>query len=325
VGDASTVCWAERDTEFDPVLAEIFGQHDNPDEGVQAVAMLFEAFKSGRFDGTEGETMYYVLGLAPNAARISVRFFHRLKIRDLAPRILQHFTDLQIAHGPNEPDHPSLFRLLAACAVQGKADNIPPNLGGAVIDAMLAGPDAPTPACGSTRDQPLPRRTQCGLPARRRHQGLPQSFHPSQPEGKGVSPHARPRQHQRRLSPGPAVCRPRKNPGRSLARLNATIRDRYYGAASSTPVAVFTTLLRLKNAHLKKLSPGRAVNFEKLLGEVLSSVTDFPPIFRSPTKAASPSATTTSARPSSASPTKPNPTRRNNNGSHQPLRLRAAL
>ena len=33
--------------------------------------------------------------------------------------------------------------------------------------------------------------------------------------------------------------------------INATIRDRYYGAASTTPVAVFTTLLRLKNAHLK--------------------------------------------------------------------------
>ena len=58
--------------------------------------------------------------------------------------------------------------------------------------------------------------------------------------------------------------------------LNATIRDRYYGAASSTPVAVFTTLLRLKNAHLKKLPAGRSVGFEKLLGEVLSAVTDFP-------------------------------------------------
>ena len=58
--------------------------------------------------------------------------------------------------------------------------------------------------------------------------------------------------------------------------LDATIRDRYYGAASSTPVAVFTTLLRLKNAHLKKLNPGRAQWFEKLLGEVLSPVADFP-------------------------------------------------
>ncbi len=58
--------------------------------------------------------------------------------------------------------------------------------------------------------------------------------------------------------------------------LNATIRDRYYGAASSTPVAVFTTLLRLKNAHLKKLHVGRMTWFEKLLGEVLGEISDFP-------------------------------------------------
>ena len=58
--------------------------------------------------------------------------------------------------------------------------------------------------------------------------------------------------------------------------LNATIRDRYYGAASSTPVAVFTTLLRLKNAHLKKLSIGRSTYFEKLLGDILGAVSDFP-------------------------------------------------
>lgn len=58
--------------------------------------------------------------------------------------------------------------------------------------------------------------------------------------------------------------------------LNATIKDRYYGAASSTPVAVFTTLLRLKNSHLKKLSTGRSMWFEKLLGEILATVTDFP-------------------------------------------------
>ena len=51
--------------------------------------------------------------------------------------------------------------------------------------------------------------------------------------------------------------------------INATIRDRYYGAASTTPVAVFTTLLRLKNAHLKKLSEGLGAYFEKLIGEIL--------------------------------------------------------
>lgn len=277
VGDASTVCWAERDTEFDPVLAEIFGQHDNPDEGVKAVAMLFEAFKSGRFDGTEGETMYYVLGLAPNAARISVRFFHRLKIRDLAPRILQHFNDLQIAHGPNEPDHPSLFRLLAACAVQGKADNIPPNLGGAVIDAMLAGPDAPYPSlwlnaainrCRAERNVGYLRAAAIKACLNRsiRRNSKEKEFHPMLDLDNTNAAY-----RLGRLFAVLEKIQEEASPG-----LNATIRDRYYGAASSTPVAVFTTLLRLKNAHLKKLSPGRAVNFEKLIGEVLSSVTDFP-------------------------------------------------
>ena len=58
--------------------------------------------------------------------------------------------------------------------------------------------------------------------------------------------------------------------------INSTIRDRYYGAASSTPVAVFTTLLRLKNAHLKKLTLGQSTWFEKMVGEILDAVTDFP-------------------------------------------------
>ena len=58
--------------------------------------------------------------------------------------------------------------------------------------------------------------------------------------------------------------------------INATIRDRYYGAASSTPVAVFTTLLRLKNHHLAKLPKGRAVQMEKLIGEIMEGLSDFP-------------------------------------------------
>ena len=61
------------------------------------------------------------------------------------------------------------------------------------------------------------------------------------------------------------------NPG-----INATIRDRYYGAASSTPVSVFTTLLRLKNHHLGKLSPERGRYMEKLIGEIVEELADFP-------------------------------------------------
>lgn len=62
------------------------------------------------------------------------------------------------------------------------------------------------------------------------------------------------------------------NPG-----LNATIKERYYGAACSSPVTVFGTLMRLKNHHLAKMSnKGRVINLERLIGEIVSRVDDFP-------------------------------------------------
>ena len=59
--------------------------------------------------------------------------------------------------------------------------------------------------------------------------------------------------------------------------INATIRDRFYSSASSTPVTVFSHLLKLKNHHIAKLeNKGRAVNFEKLVGEIIDDIKDFP-------------------------------------------------
>lgn len=281
VGDASTVCWAEQQgeavSEYDTLLADIFGQHDDPDAGVKAVTTLFDSVQSGRFDGTEGAAHYFVLGLAPNAARISVRFFHTMTLAELAPRILQHFKDLKLTHGPHDPDYPSLFRLLTACAAQGKADNIPPNLGGAIVDAILAHPDAPYPSlwlnaavnrCRAEREVNYHRAAAikaCLNRSIRRH-----------PQEKEFQPMLDLDNTSAAYRLGRLFAVLEKIQEEASPGLNATIRDRYYGAASSTPVAVFTTLLRLKNAHLKKLSQGRSMWFEKLLGEVLSAVTDFP-------------------------------------------------
>lgn len=62
------------------------------------------------------------------------------------------------------------------------------------------------------------------------------------------------------------------NPG-----INATIRDRFYGAASSTPVAVFSHLMKLKNHHLSKLeNRGRAINFERAIGGIVEAIDRFP-------------------------------------------------
>lgn len=58
------------------------------------------------------------------------------------------------------------------------------------------------------------------------------------------------------------------NPG-----INATIRDRFYGGASGTPVVAFHHLMKLKNHHLAKFdNRGRVVNMERLIGEIVDKL-----------------------------------------------------
>lgn len=279
VGDASTVFWAEEPSELETAIPDLFGEapKDDPDRSNQAVKALYKAIDTGRLAGSEGDTQFYVLGLSPNAARIAIRFFHCLPLRELAVRIRQHFDDLAVVHGPKDSPYPSLFRLLKACAIREEADNIPPNLVGAIVNAVLAGPDAPYPALwlNAAVNRCRAERTV--------------TYHRAAVIKANLNRLIRQRQQEREFS---AMLDPdNHNPGYRMGRLfavlekiqeeaspgiNATIRDRYYGAASSTPVAVFTTLLRLKNAHLKKLAKGRAVSFEKLITEVNSALHDFP-------------------------------------------------
>ena len=286
VGDASTVFWAEQDHELEAELSVILGESykGDPDGNTLAVRALYSAVQSGSLGTLEStQNRFHVLGLSPNAARVSIRFYHCLPLHELAARIVAHFEDLKMVRGKTDAEYPSLFRLLAAVAVQGKADNILPNLGGAVIDAVLGGPTAPYPAlwlnaavnrCRAEQsvnylraaaikaclNRSIRRRTQVSIDTPE------QEFLPMLDLTNANAAY-----RLGRLFSALEKIQEEASPG-----LNATIRDRYYGAASSTPVAVFTTLLRLKNSHLKKLSIGRSVWFEKLLGEVLGAVNDFP-------------------------------------------------
>ena len=286
VGDASTVFWADKDSEFESSIPNIFGEPptDNPDRNAQAVQTLFAAMHSGKLAGPDGQTCFHMLGLAPNAARISIRFYHCLPLHALGERILQYFKDLELVRGAHDPQYPSLFRLLAAVAVQNKADNIPPNLGGAIVDAVFAGPDVPYPslwlnaAVGRCRaEQNVNYLRACAIKACLNRQIRRSTVTPSNVfHEKELLPmldlsNTNPAYRLGRLFAALEKIQEEASPG-----LNATIRDRYYGAASSTPVAVFTTLLRLKNSHLKKLGVGRAMWFEKLVGEILGDVVDFP-------------------------------------------------
>lgn len=280
VGDASAVFWADKPSTLEDDFYLVFGEpaKDDPSQGVDRVKALYESFLSGKYaQAPDSRTKFYVLGLAPNAARISVRFWHVDTVAGLSGKIAQHFRDIAIVHGPSDPDAPSLFRLLAACAVQGKADNIPPNLGGEVMRAILTG--SPYPAtwlqaairrCRAEQDVGYLRAAAikaCLNRSTRRRVGGDKEFTMSLDASNPSTAY-----RLGRLFAALEKIQEEASPG-----LNATIRERYYGAASSAPVTVFTTLLRLKNHHLAKISSrGRVINLERLLGEIMSGIPDFP-------------------------------------------------
>jgi CRISPR-associated protein Csd1 len=279
VGDASTVFWAQKtDDEAESGFAAVFGEQDDPDARSEQIRALLEAIHSGKFEGGRGEALFYVLGLVPNAARIAVRFWHAAPLHEIATRIRQWFESLRIARASNDPEYPSLFRILTACAAQGKADNVPPNLGGDIMRAILSG--APFPAswlnaavqrCRAEQRVSYLRAASIKACLNRLSSQTHSSFN------KELLPmldlaNINPAYRLGRLFATLEKIQEEANPG-----INATIRERYYGAASSTPVSVFTTLLRLKNHHLAKLQhPGRVIYFERLLGKIMSSLDDFP-------------------------------------------------
>jgi len=285
VGDASTVFWAEAPHDLETMVPDLFGEppKDDPDRGVDALKALYRSVDSGAFSVGDPDARFHVLGLAPNAARISIRFWETATALDLALRLRRHFDDIQIARAPHDPEHLSLFRLLAACAVQGKADNIPPNLGGDVMRAILEG--LPYPAtllnaavqrCRAEQKVTYPRAAAIkGCLNRQIHQ-FNRSRNQQEREFTTMLDTQNPNPAYRLGRLFAALERIQEEAAGGHGKLNATIRDRYYGAASSTPVAVFTTLLRLKNHHVGKLSAGRAVQMEKLLGEIMDGVSDFP-------------------------------------------------
>lgn len=292
IGDASTVFWAEEPHDLENTVADIFGDSpkDNPDLNVQAVEALYSAIHMGKFAEGELGTRFHVLGLAPNAARISVRFWETATAFDLAKRIKLHFDDIEIVHADYEPRYLSLFRLLTSVALLNKADNIPPNLGGAVMRAIFEG--LPYPAL--LLNQAVMR---CRAEQSRKDKNGKSIQNVSYARAAVIKACLNRQIRFRKSSEKeflPMLDPDNINPGYLLGRLfatlekiqeeanpglNATIRDRYYGAASSTPAAVFSTLIRLSKHHLSKLSGGLAVSRERLIGDIMNGfdADSFPP------------------------------------------------
>ena len=272
VGDASTIFWAEENHSFESDFGTIFGStpkkvKDDPDAYTRAVKAVFDSVYQGRHEDDVSTNRFYVLGLSPNASRISIRFWQVATVAKISQRIKQHFDYLEITHAPHEMSYLPLFLLLVNIASQRKSENIPPNLAGELMRSILAGQPYPftllsaaVRRCKAEREVNYQRAALIKACLNRNYQeNIKMAL-----DIENTNPAYR----LGRLFAVLEKTQEEANPG-----INATIKDRYYGAASSNPVSVFPTLLKLKNHHLSKLeSIGRKIYFEKLIGEIMSEI-----------------------------------------------------
>jgi CRISPR-associated protein Csd1 len=282
IGDATTVFWSEKKSSFESDFSFFFKEppKDNPDEGTEKVKALYESLNKGAYIEDDGNNKFYVLGLSPNEARISIRFWQVGTISEFATRIRQYFDDFTIIKPPNEPEYYSIWRILVNIAVQDDSKNIPPNLAGDFMRSILNG--TPYPA---TLLQAAIRRIRSDTQYRVRPiraaliKAYLNRYYRFYPDKKykevGVELDDKQTSIGYQLGRLFAVLeriQEDANPG-----INATIRERYYGAACAIPVTVFPNLLRLKNHHLAKLEKKQWVIFyERLLGEIMSNIECFP-------------------------------------------------
>lgn len=274
VGDASTVFWARERHEFEDEFSLFLGEPargQKPDYG--PVRSLLSAVRTGVLP--ESDAMpFYVLGLAPNVARISIRFWYEGSVRDLKEKIARHFEDIEIVRPPHEREFLSLFQLLVATAAEGKADNILPNLGGEIARAVLNGTGYPrTLLAGAVR------RCKAEQKVNRTRAALIKAF---------LVREARIQKKQTK-EVGVKLDTFNDNIGYVLGRLfavleriqetaqpglNKTIRDTYFSAATSNPLVVFKRLQELAIHHLAKIrnSGKSTVWLDKLMGEVMGKV-----------------------------------------------------
>lgn len=294
IGDATIVFWSEKKSNFENDVPFFFSEppKDDPDRNTQAVRELYQAIWTGTYVVPDESTRFYSLGLSPNSARIAVRFWHVDTVREVGRRLKQHVADLAITHdAKTEPALP-MQRLLRSTAPQEDIEKIPPNLAGEMMRAVLGG----TPYPVTLLQAALRRcRAEQGKKDKRTGRQVPNVPYERAALIKAClnrSLRFNNPKHEKEL----AMCTDPANTniGYRLGRLfavlekiqsdtnpgiNATIRDRFYGAASSTPVTVFGNLMRLSNHHLSKLEkekPGLAVIRKKLIGEIMCPIIDFP-------------------------------------------------
>lgn len=277
VGDATVVFWADAEDEEKAVAAEdVFlrmfepaaaknGPSDDPGlardaQEAEIIREALKAFSEGRpvkspkLELARG-VRFHILGLSPNAARLSVRFWISDDFEAFAQRLADHHDDLSIEPTPWRADPPSVSRLLVkTTALMEKFDNIPPLLAGEVMRSVLTGAPYPHTLLSAAiirlraGDDP-----DTGWHAAAIRAVLARQHRLKNPDERNWLMSLDKDSDDAPYQLGRLFAALETAQRQALGRVNATIRDRYFGAASATPAHVFPLLLRGAQSHLGKL------------------------------------------------------------------------
>lgn len=280
IGDATTVFWTETPTRAEKIVSPFIGGYIPPaqegenNELLADLKAFLDCLRKGKRDELaeqlgQPDTKYYILGLSPNASRISVRFWLTGTLGDFGERLARHVNELDIVGLPDDRP-PTIRDLLRETARDAK--DIPPLLEGGLMRAILTEtvyPHAFYQAVlrrigADRRVSPVRISAIKAILIRNYGKEIPMSLDVNRTE---AAYHL-----------GRWFALLEKIQRDALGEnLNATIKDRFYTSASATPAAMFPRLIQLSQHHLRKMeNPGQRITREKQTQEIADKLDAFP-------------------------------------------------
>ena len=284
VGDTTILCWAAggESAYQDCFLMSIFNDSYTENDILNTLHHLSKG-ESIQWDDTRlsPDTRFYVLGLAPNAARLSVRFFWQNSFGALARNLERHYQRLEIIR-PSFDKFPTLpiWRLVLETVRKAspgsRAPEPHPRLAGDLLLAVLNDTLYPATLLNGVEQRiHAERNVSRGQAAilKAYYTKYLEQFQPDSPMKEALTVELNEQTNYLpyllgRLFAVLEGLQQSANPG-----INTTIKDRYFNSASATPAIVFPQLINLAQKHLNKLDGGLAVYYDKQITELSSRIT----------------------------------------------------
>lgn len=281
VGDVTLLFWAESGEEAyaDALKRFGFGGGDEDDQYKEEdLKGLMESLAEGadvEWDGTriDPNMTFYILGISPNAARLSVRFFLRNSFGQFIRSVKAHYDRLEIVRPSFDPfDNIPVWRMLKETVNPNSREKKPAaDMAGDTLRTILT--NTPYPA---TLLNGVTLRIRSDREMNRTRAAILKAYYlknrnPFVPEEVLTVSLNQDSNHEAyvlgRLFSVLEAIQSDANPG-----INATIRDKYFSSASATPGVVFPTLVNLAQKHLRKLDEGKKIFYDKQLTELMSKL-----------------------------------------------------